>query len=67
MTTARAEIFSPVMPVIAYDTADEALPIADDSPHAAVYHYWRSRQPLCATRRIASRDVRRLLRRTSCA
>ncbi|MFF3359588.1 aldehyde dehydrogenase family protein [Streptomyces sp. NPDC002917] len=32
MTIAREEIFGPVMSVIAYDTVDEALRIANDSP-----------------------------------
>ncbi|WP_238009361.1 aldehyde dehydrogenase family protein [Dactylosporangium sp. AC04546] len=33
MTIAREEIFGPVLPIIAYDTEDEAVAIANDTPY----------------------------------
>ncbi|MRT32779.1 aldehyde dehydrogenase family protein, partial [Xylella fastidiosa subsp. multiplex] len=33
MTIAREEIFGPVMSLIAYDTIDEAVAIANDTPY----------------------------------
>ena len=53
MTIAREEIFGPVLSVIAYDTEDDAVAIADDSRyglHAAVLG-----TDLARARRVASR------------
>ncbi|MGY4918473.1 aldehyde dehydrogenase family protein [Streptomyces sp. 900116325] len=47
MTIAREEIFGPVMSVIAYDTVDEALRIANDSPFG-LCGYVTSADPLQA-------------------
>ena len=40
MTIAREEIFGPVLSVIAYDTADEALAIANDTPYGLNAAVW---------------------------
>ncbi len=40
MTIAREEIFGPVLSVIAYDTVDEALAIANDTPYGLNAAVW---------------------------
>jgi len=53
MTVAREEIFGPVLAVIGYDTVDEAVAIANDTPYGlAAYVSGRDRELAC---RVAAR------------
>ena len=53
MTIAREEIFGPVLSIIPYDTEDEAVQIANDTPYGLSSYLW-SNDPDRA-RRVASR------------
>ena len=51
MTIAREEIFGPVLSIIPFDTEDEAIAIANDSPYGLT-HYVQTQDPARA-RRVA--------------
>ncbi|MBN8491014.1 MAG: aldehyde dehydrogenase family protein [Burkholderiales bacterium] len=53
MTVAREEIFGPVLVVIGYDTVDEAVAIANDTPYGLAAYV--SGGDLEATRKVASK------------
>ncbi|WP_088280501.1 aldehyde dehydrogenase family protein [Ideonella sp. A 288] len=53
MTVAREEIFGPVLVVLGYDTVDEAVAIANDTPYGLAAYV--SGADVEATRRVASR------------
>ena len=53
MTVAREEIFGPVLVILGYDTADEAVAIANDTPYGLAA-YVSGTDPE-ATRKVASR------------
>jgi aldehyde dehydrogenase (NAD+) len=42
MTIAREEIFGPVLSIIPFDTEDEAISIANDSPYGLAAYLWTS-------------------------
>ncbi|KAA3649828.1 MAG: aldehyde dehydrogenase family protein [Proteobacteria bacterium] len=52
MTIAREEIFGPVLSIIPFDTEDEAIAIANDSPYGLT-HYVQTQDPARA-KRVAS-------------
>jgi len=52
-TVAREEIFGPVLTIIGYDTVDEAVAIANDTPYGLAAYV--SGTDLEATRKVASR------------
>ena len=53
MTIAREEIFGPVLALIAYDTEDEAIDIANDSPYGLAAYVYSSDDE--RARRVANR------------
>jgi aldehyde dehydrogenase (NAD+) len=53
MTIAREEIFGPVLCILAYQTEDEAVQIANDTPYGLAAYVW-SQDPVRA-RRVGSR------------
>lgn len=53
MTVAREEIFGPVLVVIGYDSVDEAVQIANDTPYGLAAYVWG--RDLEQARRVASR------------
>ena len=53
MTVAREEIFGPVLVVLGYDTVDEAVAIANDTPYGLAAYV--SGTDLDAARKVASR------------
>jgi aldehyde dehydrogenase (NAD+) len=53
MTVAREEIFGPVLVVLGYDTVDEAVQIANDTPYGLAAYV--SGQDLAQARQVASR------------
>ncbi len=53
MTVAREEIFGPVLVVLGYDTVDDAVQIANDTPYGLAAYV--SGTDLAATRQVASR------------
>ncbi len=53
MTVAREEIFGPVLVVIGYDSVDEAVQIANDTPYGLAAYVWGA--DLEQARRVASR------------
>ena len=53
MTVAREEIFGPVLVVIGYDTVDEAVQIANDTPYGLAAYV--SGSDIEATRKVASK------------
>lgn len=53
MTVAREEIFGPVVSILAYDTVDEAVAIANDTPYGLAAYV--SGADAEATRKVASR------------
>jgi len=53
MTVAREEIFGPVLTILGYDTVDEAVAIANDTPYGLAAYV--SGSDAEATRKVASR------------
>ena len=53
MTVAREEIFGPVLTILGYDTVDEAVAIANDTPYGLAAYV--SGADADATRKVASR------------
>ena len=53
MTVAREEIFGPVLTILGYDTVDEAVTIANDTPYGLAAYV--SGADAEATRKVASR------------
>jgi aldehyde dehydrogenase (NAD+) len=53
MTVAREEIFGPVLTIIGYDTVDEAVDIANDTPYGLAAYVSGSNQE--QLRQVASR------------
>ena len=53
MTVAREEIFGPVLTIIGYDTVDEAVAIANDTPYGLAAYV--SGTDVDATRKVAAR------------
>lgn len=53
MTVAREEIFGPVLVVIGYDSVDEAVQIANDTPYGLAAYVWGA--DLEQARRVAGR------------
>jgi aldehyde dehydrogenase (NAD+) len=53
MTVAREEIFGPVLTILGYDTVDEAVAIANDTPYGLAAYV--SGADVEATRKVASR------------
>jgi aldehyde dehydrogenase (NAD+) len=53
MTIAREEIFGPVLAILPFDTEEEAIAIANDTPYGLAAHVW-SGDPVRA-RRVAAR------------
>jgi aldehyde dehydrogenase (NAD+) len=47
MTIAREEVFGPVLSIIAYDTIDEAIRIANDSPYGLSGYVWGPDHATC--------------------
>ncbi|MBN8280591.1 MAG: aldehyde dehydrogenase family protein, partial [Gammaproteobacteria bacterium] len=53
MTIAREEIFGPVLAIIPYDTEDDAVRIANDTPYGLAAYVWAT--DLAVARRVAAR------------
>ncbi len=53
MTVAREEIFGPVLTILGYDTVDEAVAIANDTPYGLAAYV--SGTDVAATQKVASR------------
>jgi aldehyde dehydrogenase (NAD+) len=53
MTVAREEIFGPVLTILGYDTVDEAVAIANDTPYGLAAYV--SGTDVDATRKVAAR------------
>jgi len=53
MTLAREEVFGPVLAIICYDSVDEAIQIANDSPYGLSGYVWGS--DVAAARNVAAR------------